>query len=145
MELVSVGPTIEENEVFTRHPDCNENLQAAIDYFNKIGHHPPWIGYYARLDGEFVGSAAYKGQPIDGKVEIAYGTFERFKQQGIGTQIAQKLIELALSSDPLVEITARTLPENNFSTRILEKSGFKWIGTIDDKDDGEVWEWKYQK
>ena len=145
MELVPVGPTIEENEVFTGNPDCNEHLQMTIDYFNKIGYQPPWIGYYARHDGELVGSAAYKGQPIDGKVEIAYGTFERFRQQGIGTQIARKLTELALAFDPSVEITARTLPEDNFSTRILAKNGFKWIGTVEDPDDGEVWEWKYKK
>jgi hypothetical protein len=38
---------------------------------------------------------------------------------------------------------ARTLPEKNFSTRILEKNAFKFMATVNDLDDGEVWEWEF--
>ena len=144
MELLPIHPTIEENEMFAERPDCQESLLMTIDYYKKIGFNPPWIGYYAQKDGELVGCAAYKGQPIGAKVEIAYGTFERFRKQGFGTEIARKLVELSLATDPSVEVTARTLPENNFSTKILQKNGFKCQGMVNDEEDGEVWEWKYE-
>lgn len=57
--------------------------------------------------------------------------------------ICSKLVELTLRTDSSLRITARTLPEKNFSTRILEKNNFIFVGTVDDPDDGEVWEWEF--
>ncbi|MPR32694.1 GNAT family N-acetyltransferase [Salmonirosea aquatica] len=144
MELLPIRQTVEENEVFAMHPDCQDNLLSTLNYFNKIGYHPPWIGYYAQKDGELVGCAAYKGPPAAGKVEIAYGTFERFRQQGVGTEIAKKLVEPAQATDSSVQITACTLPENNFSTKILQKNGFRYLGTVYDEEDRKVWGWTYE-
>ncbi len=141
--MIPIQQTAQENAQFLGHPDCQEILPMMLDYYKKIGFNPPWIGYYAQKDGEWVGGAGYKGKPKDGKVEIAYGTFERFRQQGIGTEMARKLVELARATDPSVEVTARTLPEYNFSTKILEKNGFERIGIVYDEEDGEVWEWKH--
>lgn len=143
MELIPIKPTIEENAQFLGHPDCQESLPMTLEYYKKIGFNPPWIGYYAQKDGRLVGAAGFKGQPMNGQIEIAYGTFEQLRKQGIGTEMAQKLVELALATDSAVEITARTLPENNFSTKILQKNGFEWLGTVYDQEDGEVWEWRY--
>lgn len=145
MELIPIKKTIEENKEFVYNPDCQESIYMALEYFKKVGFNPPWIGYYAKKDDQLVGSGAFKGAPTNGKVEIAYGTFEKFRQQGIGTEICRKLVELSLKTDPTIEITARTLPEKNYSTKILEKNGFELIGTVYDKDDGEVWEWKYNR
>lgn len=145
MELVPVKQYLHENDVFTGNPDCLETLDMTIDFFNRIGYNPPWIGYLASLNGELVGAGAFKGKPVNNKVEIAYGTFPRFQNQGIGTQIANALVQLSLQTDPSVIITARTLPEENYSARILRKSNFILTGTITDPDDGEVWEWVYQK
>jgi RimJ/RimL family protein N-acetyltransferase len=117
----------------------------SVDFYKRVGFEPPWICYYASEDGEPVGNAAYKGPPKDGMVEIAYGTFEDLRGRGIGTRICSELVKVALEADPSVRITARTLPEPNHSTRILEKNGFKLLGTVDDPEDGEVWEWEYQK
>ena len=96
-------------------------------------------------NGGLVGCGAFKGAPQNGAVEIAYGTFEPFRQKGIGTEICKLLVELSLKTDPSVTITARTLPQKNFSTRILEKNGFIFSGTVNDPDDGDVWEWVYLK
>ena len=92
-----------------------------------------------------IGSAGFNGQPVVGKVEIAYGTFERFRQKGLGTEICQLMVELSIKTDPSVVITARTLPDKNYSTRILEKNSFELLGTVIEKEDGEVWEWEYKK
>ncbi|MBI5915598.1 MAG: GNAT family N-acetyltransferase [Bacteroidetes bacterium] len=144
MELLPVKATLEENPEFVNHPDCQESLQMSIDFYKSVGFDPPWIGYYASQEGRLVGCAAFKGRPVGGSVEIAYGTFERFRQQGIGTEMCRQLVLLSLQTDASVRITARTLPENNFSTRILEKNGFRLLGMVFDKDDGDVWEWEYR-
>lgn len=144
MQLIPILPTLAENTEFLQHPACAEFLPMSIAFFEKVGYNPPWIGYYAQLNGQYVGSGAFKGAPANGRVEIAYTTFDAFRQHGIGTEICRALVALATQADPTITITARTLPERNFSTRILEKNGFAWTGTVMDEEDGEVWEWQYQ-
>jgi RimJ/RimL family protein N-acetyltransferase len=80
---------------------------------------------------------------MEGRVEIAYGTFPAFQHQGIGARICKELVSLARRTDPEVKITARTLMEENHSTKILRKNGFVWRGVVLDPDDGDVWEWEY--
>ena len=116
----------------------------SVLFYANVGYHKPWIGYYASLNGTLVGNAGFKGRPIDNKVEIAYGTFPAFQRKGIGSLICQKLVHVATLTDPTVRITARTLPVENYSTRILKKNGFTWQGVVIDIDDGEVWEWEYK-
>lgn len=116
-----------------------------VGYYSKIGFHPPWIGYLAFVNGTPVGMGGFKGRPVDNKVEIAYFTFPGKEGQGVGTQTCRALVKLALASDPRVEVTARTLPENNASTRILAKNGFVLAGTVQDPEDGQVWEWKHSE
>ena len=115
----------------------------SVKYYDMIGYYPPWIGYFVESDGVLKGSCGFKGAPFKGRVEIAYGTFSQFRNQGIGTAICRKLVEVALATDPSVLVAARTLPEKNYSARILEKNGFVWAGMVYDDDDGDVWEWHY--
>ena len=145
MTLLPIKETIEENEVFANNPLCNETLNMCIAFYNRVGYTLPWICYYAEENGELIGSAAFKGKPINNTVEIAYGTFENQRHQGIGTKICKQLVELSLATDPSVRITARTLPEKNYSTRVLEKNNFILLGFVKDPEDGEVWEWEYKK
>ena len=144
MELLPIKEKPEENEEFINNPLCGESIYMTLDFYKKVGFVPPWIGYYAKQDGDLVGAAGFKGQPINGMVEIAYGTFEKHQKQGIGTAICRQLVELSLKTDSSVKITARTLPEKNFSTRILEKNNFFFNGIVIDAEDGEVWEWVYK-
>ena len=116
-----------------------------IEYYKKTGFEIPWIGYYASIDNVLVGSAGFKGRPVNGRVEIAYGTFTRFQEKGIGTEICKQLVQLALKTDPSVRICARTFAAGNCSTKILLKNGFECQGTVIDDEDGEVWEWEYNK
>ncbi len=143
MQLIPIPQTIAENGEFLAHPLCSDSLQAVVDYYTRIGFNKPWIGYYAQLDGQMVGSAAFKGKPVNGQVEIAYSTFEPYRGQGIGTAICRQLVELSLKTDKTVRITARTLPAPNHSTSILAKNDFKYLGIVLDPEDGEVWEWGY--
>ena len=144
MTLLPIKETIKENEVFAKNPLCNETLVMCIDFYKRVGFEPPWICYYVEENGELIGNAAFKGRPINNTVEISYGTMENHRQQGVGTRICKQLVELSLTTDPSVRITARTLPEKNYSTRILEKNNFILLGFATDPEDGEVWEWEYK-
>ena len=144
MKLFPVKRTLEENNEFANNPLCNETLGMCIEFYKRVGFSPPWICYYAEENNELVGSAAFKGRPINNTVEIAYGTFENHQQKGMGTNICKQLVELSVASDRSVRITARTLPENNYSTKILEKNNFVLLGPVIDPEDGEVWEWEYK-
>jgi len=145
MELVPISLNSKLNAAFEENADCKEYLQMTIDFFHRVGYDPPWIGYYARLNNEFVGSGAFKGKPKDKKVEIVYGTFRKHEGRGIGTEICRQLVLLSLKTDPGIKITARTLPGENASTRFLRKNGFILLGIVWDEEDGNVWEWEYKR
>lgn len=145
MKLLPIKETLEENKNFQSNPLCKDTLIPSIDFYKKVGFTPPWICYYVEENGELIGNAAFKGQPINNTVEIAYGTMEAHRQKGVGTRICRQLVELSLATDPSVRITARTLPEKNYSTRILEKNNFVLLGFVTDPEDGEVWEWEYRQ
>ena len=145
MKFLPIYPDLSQNTAFLDHPDCQDSLQMCIDFYKRVGFEPPWICYYAQVEGVLVGSAAFKGRPKDGKVEIAYGTFPKHQHKGVGAEICRQLVLLALSTDPSVRITARTLPEENYSTRVLRKNGFALLGEVWDEEDGTVWEWEYEK
>jgi RimJ/RimL family protein N-acetyltransferase len=144
MELLPIKEKAEENEEFINNPLCGESIYMTLNFYKKVGFVPPWIGYYAKQDGDLVGAAGFKGPPINGMVEIAYGVFEKHQKQGVGTAICKQLVELSLKTDSSVKITARTLPEKNYSTRILEKNDFFFNGIVNDPEDGDVWEWVFK-
>ena len=145
MELLPIKQYLHENPGFAANPDCNDSLGMCINFYIRVGFNPPWICYYVQLDGQLVAAAAFKGKPVDNKVEIAYGTFPQYQNKGIGTMIADTLVKLALKTDPLLRVTAQTLKEENYSVKILRKNNFTIIGMAIDEDEGEVWEWEYQK
>ena len=145
MVLIPIKEHLDENKIFTDNPDCQDSIYMSVAYYKKIGFNVPWICYYAESAGVLVGCAAYKGAPVNRRVEIAYGVFGQYYNQGIGKQIAAKLVDVALRTDPLVIITARTLPEENYSAKILRKNNFRLSGTVFDEEDGELWEWEHEK
>ena len=104
----------------------------------------PWTGYSIMRDGIKVGQCAFKAAPKSGQVEMAYYIFKQFENQGIATEVCKQLIELSLNADPSIQITARTLMEENSSTSVLKKNSFEYIGIVNDPEDGDVWEWIYK-
>lgn len=143
MELLPIEADESKNSVFLQNEDCREVLQVYPGFYRRVGFYPPWIGYFARAGNDLVGCGGFKGKPREGKVEIAYGTFRNYQGKGIGTEICRQLISLSLKADPHVRITARTLPEENASTRILRRNAFAFRGMVWDDEDGDVWEWEF--
>lgn len=119
-----------------------EVCRMAAQHFEKVEYCPPWVGYLAFVGETCVGTCAFKSAPKDGAVEIAYATFDGFRDQGYATAMVEGLIELANAADPNVAITAQTLRANNASTRVLTKAGFVRVGDIEHPEDGAVSEWR---
>ncbi|MEM6347639.1 MAG: GNAT family protein [Bacteroidota bacterium] len=136
---ISTDPT--QNTAFVDNPACQPILKVFGPYYEQIGYQPPWIGYFAAFGERIVGTGGFKGVPRSGKVEIAYHTFAEAEGEGIGTQICEALVRLSRNTDPSIQITARTLAEENASTTILKKNHFQLAGEVMDEEDGLVWEW----
>lgn len=142
VEVNQSGEIADPNIIF---PDeYSEVLTATARLYSKNGFQKPWISYVAVEGTSCLGICAFKTPPVENKVEIAYFTFVENQGSGIGTQMAQHLIDISKSTDPEVKIFAQTLPEKDASTRILEKLGFDLHGTVDSEEDGSVWEWEYK-
>lgn len=125
--------------------DCQSIFKSYPAYYYKTGYTLPWIGYWVYRNNIIVGVGGFTGQPVDGKVEIAYGTFKAFEGQGIGTVTCKKLIAIAKSESQNVIITAKTAPEENASTKILQRNGFEFTGIVQDEEIGDAWQWVYKE
>lgn len=129
-------------------PDANDAPEAApvvsatIQLYRTVGYQPPWTGYLAFEDDVCVGACGFKSPPQNNRVEIAYFTFPAHESRGLATQMAAELIAIGKAHAPDVRVTAQTLPEENASTSILKKLGFRLLGTVEHPEDGMVWEWE---
>lgn len=122
-------------------PAVRDVLRQAAALYLTVGFQQPWIGYIALLGGRVVGTCAFKSAPANGRVEIAYYTFQGFEGRGIATSMVRELVAIARANAPTVTVAAQTLPQVNTSTRILTNAGFRRVGAVNHAEDGEVWEW----
>ncbi|HTF03104.1 MAG TPA: GNAT family N-acetyltransferase [Bacteroidia bacterium] len=130
-------------EEFFASPYSQDLFALYETYYPKIGFTPPWIGYFILRDEVLVGTCSFTGQPIDGRVEIAYWTFPEFEGRGIATWACKELLSIAKQHDPNVIVTAKTAPEVNASTAILTRNGFKQTRIVQDHEIGDAWEWVF--
>ncbi len=124
--------------------DCQTLIKIYEEYYPKIGFNLPWIGYFVERNGQIVGSCGFTGQPDDGKVEIAYWTFQAFEGQGVASFSCKELILISQKTDPNIIITAKTAPENNASTKILNRNGFVFSEIVQDHEIGDAWLWVHK-
>ncbi len=113
--------------------------------------HPPLRDWWVHLivykpDNILVGSCGYKGEPdAEGSVEIGYEVRATHQHKGIATEAAQGLVSHAFAHTEVKKVIAHTLPEENYSTKLLQKVGFTRTGDFNDPDDGLVWRWELKK
>ncbi len=131
-----------EKPVDGQSEQLRQACEGTAGLYQEIGFVPPWIGYVAVSDGRAVGGGAFVGAPDDGRVEIAYYTLTGLEGQGHASATARALVELAQREDPALVVIAKTLPENNASTRILHHLGFIQNGIVQDEDVGDAWLWE---
>ena len=119
-------------------------VEGQLSLYERTGAQSPWIGYLGRdsATGNLVGSCSFIGKPADGSVEIAYFTFPPYEGAGVATSMAAELLRIAAEAGA-PHLHAFTLPEQNSSSRILQKLGFLKTGEAHDEDAGRVWRWEY--
>ena len=120
-------------------------ITGTVQIYERRGYVEPWVGYLAIEGGRCAGTCGFTSPPVKGVAEIAYFTFPDCEQRGIATGMAQRLLSIAQACDPSVKIIAHTLMEENASTHILRKLGFVFTGAVDHPEDGNIWEWSYER
>lgn len=78
---------------------------------------------------ELLGICGFKGRP-DGKgsVEIGYSVLSQYRNKGLATEAASRLVDWAFGHPHVTEVAAETLPHLRQSIRVLEKNGFSFTG-----------------
>jgi len=78
---------------------------------------------------KMVGDVCFFGEPNeDGEIEIGYGTYEEFRNQGFMTEAVGGMIEWAKGQPNVVSVVASTEKNNLTSTIVLERNNFIKIG-----------------
>jgi RimJ/RimL family protein N-acetyltransferase len=101
----------------------------------------PWVHTFRvmRQDtGSIIGNCGFKGPPVDGVVEIAYGIHPDHEGKGYATEVARALVDYASSCEQVRVVRAHTLPDAAASKRVLKKCGFRYVGETVDPEDGTV-------
>ena len=139
MHLVTINPKDKQlASAISGNQNCMMVYDMTLKLYERMGYREPWIGYFLQEDEQYIGSCGFKGEPQSGRIELAYFTFPEFEGKGFATEMCRMLLTIAMEAQPTILVTARTLPQENASTRILVKNGFTLQGTIHDPEDGEV-------
>ena len=144
MNLQPITPEEDKTNKMYASADCQQLLKMYDGFYPKTGFILPWVGYFVINQDVIVGSCSFVGQPKDGKVEIAYWTFKEFEGQGIASFACKELLRIAYQTDSGLTITAKTAPEHNASTKILEKNNFVFTEIVQDEEIGDAWLWVHK-
>ena len=91
----------------------------------------PWY-FVACPDGApplVIGNGGFKGRPTaDGTVEVGYSVVEAHQRRGYAPEAVEALVSWAFAHADVRRVVAQTFPELRPSIRVLEKSGFTFIG-----------------
>lgn len=102
-----------------------------------------WWTWWPIWEGKLIGTCGFKGKPNEaGMVEIGYECAESLRGQGFATEMARGLVAHAFAQEGVHKTFAHTLAEENPSTRILQKCGFRQTDTLVDPDEGTIWRWE---
>jgi ribosomal-protein-alanine N-acetyltransferase len=143
LTLLPIGLAENKSNPLYSSDDCQNILGLWDEYYPQIGFNSPWNGYFVLTNDQVVGSCAIIKN--ENTAEISYMTFKEFEGKGIATLACKKLVEMGLSAEPSIQLMAKTAPEHNASTKILERNGFVYSRVVQDHEIGDAWEWVYSK
>jgi RimJ/RimL family protein N-acetyltransferase len=92
------------------------------------------FGFYriTRLaDGRAIGGIGFKGQPVDGCVEIGYGLAPSARGDGYAAEAVVAVLAVA-AEHGLSKVIADTTLDNIASQRTLSRAGFRLVGADDE-------------
>lgn len=123
-------------------------LQYALDRLLESEDEKYWWTYFIihKQDNLLIGGGGYKGKPTaEGMVELGYEITSNYRNSGYATEMSRGLIAHAFTNNLVKLIIAYTLAEENASTKVLQKCGFKKVQEINDPEDGLIWQWELKK
>ena len=113
-----------------------ELMADALDFLVQATERDPdalgwWVWLVVlRAERVLIGSAGFKGPPGDtGRVDIGYSVLDAYQKRGYATEAVTALIEWAFQDVRVTRIIGETFPHLTPSIRVLEKCGFRFIGT----------------
>jgi len=92
--------------------------------------------------GEVVGLLSLVRSPVDGELHIGYGIAPSRHRRGIAGRAVADLVAWAGSDPRVARLGAETSVDNPASQRVLERNGFKVVGTRVDPGDGALLCWE---
>lgn len=120
-------------------------LQYCLEKISQEPAEEKWWAYFPihKKNKELIGSGGYKGRPTaDGLVEIGYEISLPYRNKGLATELAKALTKNAFNSEEVRKVVAHTLAQDNASTKVLLKCGFKKTEELHDPEDGDIWRWE---
>lgn len=117
-----------------------EALPAAVHQARRRSEDPWGTHLFFDDDGSLVGFGGFKGQPLDGEVELGYAVAPTRDGRGIATAVVEQLVSRARSAG-VHTVTAHTLAQENASTTVLQRSGFVRTGQHRESV-RDVWRWE---
>ncbi len=113
-----------------------ELLADAFDFFVQAAQRGPQdLGWWAwlvvmRASRVLIGSAGFKGPPdADGRVDVGYSVLDAWQGQGYASETVDALVKWAFADARVGRVVGETFPHLAASIRVLEKNGFRFIGT----------------
>lgn len=129
-------------------PEFPESILHVYQMLKSDPASPEW-GYHVFIhtkDQTLVGEGGYKGKPNeDGVVEIGYAIVPEYRRRGLALEAARGLASQAFSHPEVSIVQAHTLPNGTASINVLKKLGMKFMGTVDDPEDGEIFQWMVER
>lgn len=125
-------PEVSQYTVWDVHKsieDTKEFIQFVVNRYEsqKVG---PW-GIELKKTGRIIGSCSFVSwDNKNRRAELGYVLSNRYWNQGIMTEVINRVVEFGFKDLELVRIEARCLPENLGSSRVMEKTGMKFEGLL---------------
>ncbi len=111
-------------------PPLNDDDSAGF-FVRHLTEHPQAVGwmiwYFIRDDGHSriaIGNGGFKGEPVNGDVEVGYSVIPQFQRQGYAGEAVGALVDWAFEPPAVNRIIAETFPEIHASRALLGKLGF---------------------
>jgi len=127
-------------------PEFPEAIEFTVD---KLRERPEqagwWLHFFLDSEGRLVGSGGFVGPPDDGVVELGYEIAPEFRRNGYATAAARAMVDKARASGAVHTVIAHTLANENPSTSVLRRLGFRFAGEVPDEEAGTVWRWEHVK
>ena len=135
-QIFQLRSDIEINKFLERKP--SETIEDAIRFIERIIENESDLFYWAitkRGNGKLIGTIClFDFSSDEKKCEIGYELLSEYQRQGFMHEALKKVTEYANERLRLKKINAITHKDNQSSTGLLLKLGFKQLEIISDKD-----------